>query len=160
MLLAAATPAAPATLAQLRVDLDGATLQVAVRDLADPASGRGDRQLAIDCIAACRHALHYREAIDDLPLGVWRFGDGGNLVFTSWVGGSAYRVRVYAVRARGVEKVLDTSSLGAPEVGMSRGGEILVATTARGDREPPASAPHRVTWLWRGKRFVHLPTPR
>ncbi|QYE34084.1 hypothetical protein KZX46_14950 [Polymorphobacter sp. PAMC 29334] len=148
--VAAAPPAA-----RLDVDIGSASYAVAVERGGATTSGA----LHIDCIAACRSAVHFTEAVDDVPLGLFRLWDGDNLVFTTWGGGSVYRVRAYAINARGVRKVLEAASRGAPAFTTATDGTTVVGTTERGDRDPPSAPLHRVSWTWRHDHFVRRATP-
>ena len=135
--------------ALLRVDLDGPVMLVAVRD--SLASGR---ELAIDCIAKCTRPIRYREAVADVPLGVFQPFDAEPVVVSLWAGGSAYHVRAYRLAVDGVTRVLDTATRSAPTVGVDAAGAIAVTTTERQD-DAGADAPLRtISWSWRGDRFV------
>lgn len=154
VLAAAAIAAAGASMALLRVALDGPEMVVAVRDDADEK-----RVLTIDCVAGCPRAVHFVEAYDDVPLGLVQPFDREPIVVAVGAGGSAYRVRAYRVTAAGVTRVLDASTLAAPTIGVSADGMIEVRTTERRDDRATKAEARVVTWTWRRGRFDRRRAP-
>lgn len=104
----------------------------------------------IDCLNHCPVSIRYLQDIGDTPLGLFRRWDGDDLVYSIWAGGSAYRVRVWAVTSHGVSQVLDVASRGRPDFLSARDGESLVRTyEADGGAQPERI----VTWRYRSGRF-------
>lgn len=99
---------APSLAAALRIDGDESTFMVQV------TGGLPDGyQITIDCTEKCTRPVHYREATGDTPLGLFS-RDQNDLAFSTWSGGSAYRVKVWSVAGGAVRKVLELSSRSTP----------------------------------------------
>lgn len=112
--------------ASLRVDADRATFLAIIEE--DRVHGY---KIQIKCVAKCSHSMSYSEPVGDSPLGLF-YGENG-LLYSKWAGGSAYRVRVWRVTDKGVEKVGEFASwhrepdftsdkLGRPAIRVYEGG--------------------------------------
>jgi hypothetical protein len=113
---------APSPVAALRVDGEASTFVVQVT-----GELSGDYQIAIDCTERCTRPVHYRETTSDTPLGLFS-RDQNNLVFSTWSGGSAYRVMVWAIAGDNVRKVVELSSRGTPNFWSDAQGRPTIET--------------------------------
>ena len=139
----AAAHAAP--VASLRVDANGATFVVAVREYRSAGY-----QIEVDCVAKCSRRFSYRESVSDSPLGLFT-RDRDDLVFSTWSAGSAYRVRVWRVSASGIGKIAELSSRGMPDFLSGRSGRPSIRTYEGDSGTGPM---HSVLWTYRDGRFV------
>jgi len=116
----------PTPVASLRVEAEQATFLATTEE--DRVHGY---KIQIKCVAKCSHAISYSEPIDDSPMGL--FYDENGLLYSKWVGGSAYRVRVWRLTDKGVRKVGEFASwhrepdftsdkLGRPTIRVYEGG--------------------------------------
>lgn len=111
----------------LRATSQGQTYWFKVREGAD-----GTR-LEVTCIECGDGAPAYREDTVDQLLGLFEPNDANDLVYSLWVAGSAYRVRVYAYGDGGVTRVLEAASFSYPRID-SWTGAVSVET---GERSSP-----------------------
>ena len=75
--------------------------------------------------------LHYAEEISDTPLGLFKRSDWDNLIYSTWAGGSAYRVRVWSVTDDGVQSLFEESSRGMPGFITDKSGRQIIRTYER-----------------------------
>jgi len=141
--------AATATLASLLVDTDGGRVAATVTER---GTGKGLlRQLSISCDGKCE-LEPYVEEVSEPPLGLFRLSDVTDNLVTTWVGGVAYVVRVYALSSTKVRKVLDVHSRGQPEFYMDDRGRdhirIFVTASERTIRIVQQD------WVWTGSKYV------
>lgn len=136
---------APSPVAALRVGGDASTFVVQV------TGGLPDGyQIAIDCIERCARPVHYREATGDTPLGLFS-RDQNDLVFSTWSGGSAYRVIVWSVAGDTVRKVVELSSRGTPNFLSDTYGRSIIETY---EGESVVAGLRRVRWTFTNGHFV------
>ncbi|EIZ78842.1 hypothetical protein WSK_2385 [Novosphingobium sp. Rr 2-17] len=145
-LLSSSAPVTPPA-ATLRVDGDQSTFMVEVTG--GLAAGY---QIAIDCTEKCARPVHYREATGDAPLGLFSRDQNG-LVFSTWSGGSAYRVRVWSVAGDTVRKVAEMSSRGRPDFLSDSHGWPMIQTY---ERIGSAAGLRRVRWTFVGGHFMRF----
>ena len=137
--------AAPVPVAALRVDGDVSTFVVQV------TGGLPDGyQIAIDCTEKCARPVHCRETTSDTPLGLFS-RDQNDLVFSTWSGGSAYRVMVWSVARDTVRKVVELSSRGTPNFLSDPHGRPTIETY---EGESVAARLSRVRWTFVKGHFV------
>ncbi len=116
------------------------------------------RVLTIHCINNCRSSSSYQEKIDDSPISAFWLWDGSPDLITIWAGGSAYRVRIYRVGKRGIEKVMEESTKTAPQFGIAPDQSLIVVL-----RNPESPAPQGSfqangnIWTWDGRRYRPAP---
>ena len=132
--------------ASLRVGAGDATFEAKV--VADERAGY---RLRIRCVEACSQPVDYH--LDtETPLGLFQLSDADDLLMSTWVSGSAYRVRVHRLTLQGVSMVLDAPTLGAPSI-LSNGNGWRVVTTVRKTERAAPGIVRRVIWAWDGSRF-------
>lgn len=108
-------------------------------------------RFVVDCVPGCLSAGRYSQDISDSPIGLFKLWDGDDLVYSIWAGGSAYRVRVWAVTARGVSQVLEASSRGRPDFLSGPDGAPEIRTyEADGGTQPQRP----VLWRYRAGTFA------
>lgn len=136
---------APSPVAALRVDGDASTFVVQVT-----GGLPNGYQIAIDCTEKCARPVHYRETTSDTPLGLFS-RDQNNLVFSTWSGGSAYRVMVWSVAGDTVRKVAELSSRGTPNFLSDANGRPTIETFEGASVDTRL---RRVRWTFIKGRFV------
>ena len=148
MLAAPAVPAQVELFTRLNVADQGleASVQLGSEDV-----GHG---LDVRCSAACRGFKAFHEDVPESPISLYIPSDADDLLYTTWGGGSAYRVKVYAISAAGVRRVLDEGSLGLPDFLTDAAGRRVVRTTWRSKRAGPSTRPKHADWTWTGARFI------
>ncbi|WP_170318441.1 hypothetical protein [Sphingomonas sp. PAMC 26621] len=107
-------------------------------------------QIAIDCTKKCAKPVHYQEATSDAPLGLFS-RDQNDLIFSTWSGGSAYRVRVWSVAGNTVRKVVELSSRGTPDFLSDSHGRPMIETY---EGDSVAVRLSRVRWIFVNGHFV------
>jgi hypothetical protein len=137
--------AATSSVATLRVDGDKSTFMVKVTE--DASVGF---RITIDCTERCATAVHYSEATGDTPLGLFS-RDQNDLIFSTWSGGSAYRVLVWSVANGTVRKVAELSSRGRPDFVTGSDGAPVIQTYEADGR---ATTLRRVRWTFAHDHFV------
>jgi hypothetical protein len=137
--------AATSTVATLRVDGDASTFVVQVT-----GGLPNGYQIAIDCTEKCVRQVHYRETTSDTPLGLFSRDQNG-LVFSTWSGGSAYRVMVWSVASDTVRKVGELSSRGTPNFLSDANGRPTIETF---EGASVAARLRRVRWTFIKGHFV------
>ena len=135
--------------ALLRVALDGPEMIVAVRD-----AGQDGRMLTIDCVKACRTSIPYRERIGDTPMGLFQPFDAEPVIMSVWSSGSAYRVRAYLLGPARTTRILNTSTLTAPEFLVTPTGAIVVRTSERRNERSDRNDTRKVEWTLIAGNFV------
>lgn len=140
LLSASASP-----VAALRVNGDQSSFMVTVTE--DASVGY---QITIACTARCAKAINYHETTGDTPLGLFSRDQNG-LVFSTWSGGSAYRVVVWSVSDDGVRKVAELSSRGRPDFTSGPDGTAVIQTYEADSAVLPL---HRIRWTFANGRFV------
>lgn len=104
----------------------------------------------IDCVRHCPAQIRYSQDIGETPLGLFKRWDGDDLVYSTWAGGSAYRVRVWAVTSHGVSQVLDVASRARPDFLATKDGVSVVRTY---EADSGVQPPTPVTWRYQSGRF-------
>lgn len=118
------------------------------------ASADAAHRFTVRCTARCGSFRDYGEDVASAPVSIHVPSDADDLIYTTWGGGSAYRVKVYAVTAAGVRQVLDEGTLGLPDFLTDAAGRFVVRTTWRPDRAAPGARARHTDWAWTGVRFV------
>jgi hypothetical protein len=135
-----------APVASLRVDANQATFLVTIEE--DHSHGY---QVQIKCVAKCSRQIIYRESIGDSPMGL--FCNDNGLIFSSWAGGSAYRVRVWRVTDHEIKKIGELASWHRPPEFMTdRFGRPVVRTYEGGFDFALSLRP--VSWIYKNGRFL------
>ena len=111
-------------------------------------------RFTVRCTAKCGSFRDYAEDVAFTPVSIHVPSDADDLVYTTWGGGSAYRVKVYAVTAAGVRQVLDEGTVGVPDFLTDVAGRFVVRTTWRPEKARSNSPPRHTDWAWTGARFV------
>ena len=122
-------------------------------------AGHSRRTFTVQCVAECVKPLHYVREIADVPLGLFRRWDGDNLIYSTWVGGVSYTVRVWSVEDHGVRLLFEQGSRGMPDF-MTDGSDRQIIRTY----ERPTDAAGRETsieaqpvlWRYENGSFVRL----
>ena len=86
------------------------------------------RTLNIVCSSGCTKESVLVSSFDDEPLGLFRLMDANNVVYFTSSSGSSYQIRAYELTPSRITKILDVSSLGAPEVKTQDGLETVRIT--------------------------------
>ena len=147
-LLASSAPAiSPA--ASLRVNGDISTFVVKVTGGVSSVY-----QIAIDCVENCAKPVHYGEGTSDSPLGLFS-RDQGDLIFSTWSGGSAYRVMVWSVAGDTVRKVVELSSRSTPDFFTDPRGRPTIETY---EGDSVAAPFRRVRWTFINGGFFRSKT--
>jgi hypothetical protein len=149
----AANSAGENTVASLSVSPDGRS-QFRVRVTESPDLRRW---LMIDCVEHCASAVHFKQEVDDFPLGLVDLEQDG-LIFTVWGTGCCYRVRVLRVTQRRADLIFETGSRGWPNV--SSGREVTIDTFMRPTDQSGREISKRLRathWLYNSGRFVAEP---
>lgn len=94
--------------------------------------GVGFREASLSCVGTCDGFIPYAEETLDNILSVEFDSDERNLMFVTWVTGSAYRVQAFSVSGRGFEARLDTGSRAPPAVLSFSGQTILILLDSQG----------------------------
>ena len=110
--------------------------------------------LTVDCVRACRAPIRYRERVGDTPLGLFQPFDAEPVVMSVWSSGSAYRVRAYSLSAAAVTRVLDASTLAAPEFLITPVGAIVVRTSERRNERSDRNDTRKVEWTITDGTFI------
>lgn len=131
--------------ASLRVDGDGSTFKVDITERASEGY-----EIAIDCVRRCPKPIHYRDVTADTPLGLFS-RDQNDLIFSTWSGGSAYRVVVWSVSDGRIRKVAELSSRGRPDFMNGSDGKPVIQTYEADSGADPLL---RVRWIFANGRFV------
>ena len=79
-------------------------------------SVRSEGTLTINCVRGCATPVSFSDDPAGKSIGLFRLTDNDNLLYTTWVGGSTYRLVIYAIDKTGPRKVLDEYSLAAPDI--------------------------------------------
>jgi hypothetical protein len=148
-LLISAKPIA-SPVAALRVDGDRSSFMVKVT-----GSAPNEYRVSIDCSERCAKPIHYAETTSDTPLGIFSRDQDG-LVFSTWSGGSVYRVLVWSVTDDGVRKVTELSSRGRPDFLSNADGEAVIQTYEADTGTAPL---HHVRWTFHQGRFARTTPP-
>lgn len=82
--------------------------------------------LSIDCLERCATRVAIKHNIGRTNLGIFRLSDANNLLFTTWVGGSSYRVIIYKIDGKNTKKVLDEYAIGGMDLIGSSGKNVVV----------------------------------
>ena len=126
-------------------DRERSDLRVEIQD------GPVGYRFVVDCVRGCLATSRYLQDISDSPIGMFKLWDGDDLVYSIWAGGSAYRVRVWAVTARGVSQVLEASSRARPDFLSGPDGAPEIRTfEADGGTQPQ----RQVLWRFRAGTFA------
>ncbi len=140
---------AASLVAALRVEADASTFMVQVT-----GGHPGGYQIAIDCTENCARTVHYRETTGDAPDGLF-FRDQNGLVFSTWSGGSAYRVIVWSVAGHSVQKVIELSSRGRPNFLSDADGRPAIDIY---EGESGVALLHRERWTFIKGHFIRAAT--
>ncbi len=141
-------------LAYLEMETDSGSVDIAVTDHGPQAakhSRSSSRVLNIVCAMNCT-GVDYVEPVDEYPLGLFRLSDLNDLLFSTWVGGSAYVVRAYKISAHGAVKVLDVHTIKSPEIFSGKNGHPEVKIYERASQRSTTVIP--ATLFWDGRRFI------
>jgi hypothetical protein len=114
-LFAAALLAAPPALAAN----DGDVRSQAIMDFGDAGYAvtvRYNGQITIECVRDCSRPARLVDDPAGTSIGIFRLTDNDNLLFTTWVGGSGYKLVVYAIDPSGPRKVFDEYTVAAPDI--------------------------------------------
>lgn len=141
-------PTLAETVASLQIDAGATTYQAKVDRV--PAGGY---RVMIDCVAPCHRPVRYREAVGDSPVGLF-VRDTDDLLYSIWSGGSAYRIRVWAMTDHAVRPVAVLSSRGWPEF-LSDGQGRPVIRTVDGDKG--GNPRPKSVWTYMRGRFTRTP---
>ena len=101
---------------------DGASAADRVRMRVDSAKGSyefavsDEGRVRITCVTGCRVPVNYEEDGGAIALGVFRPANADNLVFVTWVSGSAGQITAYVLDGTKTRRVFVESSLGTPDV--------------------------------------------
>ena len=131
--------------ASLRLDGEGSTFKVAITKQAPEGYA-----ISIDCVERCLKPIHYRDTTGDTPLGLFS-RDQNSLIFSTWSGGSAYRVVVWSVADYHIRKVAELSSRGRPDFMSGPDGVAVIQTYEADSSTDPL---RRVRWTFANGRFV------
>jgi hypothetical protein len=138
-------------LASLHVLIDSSEYDVEIMESDD--RGR-DRSIHITCASGCPRPARYEDDAPGFPLGVFAATDLYPLIFTTWGGGSAYSLVVFAVGSDGIRKVFDRHSRQLPSFEV-RGTRLTVETSEYSSHGAGTRRPLIVrSWAWDGQRFV------
>jgi hypothetical protein len=127
------------------LDADDAQLLAKIED------GPKGYRLVVDCVRGCIPRTRYVQDISDSPISLFRLGDGDDLLFSIWAGGSAYRVRVWKLSRGGVVQLLKASSRGRPDFVSTDDGAPAVRTY---EADSGLQDPHPMTWEYRNGNFT------
>jgi hypothetical protein len=154
LLLGQATPIQPTKpLSYLVLQGDETEFDAVVADVKH--SNGSERTLNIVCQKGCSGKVEFSERIDDFPLGLFRLSDVDDIMVTTWVSGSAYKVRVYSMSNKEIKKVLDVNSISTPTVTTDTRGHAMIVTFA--SRASGRGHSAQKIWRWRGGTFVSAP---
>lgn len=143
--LLSSSPPAASPVAALRVEGDKTSFMVKVTE--DISVGY---QITIDCTEHCTRVIHYRETTSDTPLGIFSRDQNG-LIFSTWSGGSTYRVVVWSVSDNDVQRVTELSSRARPDFMSGPDGTPVIQTY---EADTAAAPLHRIRWIFANGRFV------
>jgi hypothetical protein len=113
-----------------------------------------DGPLTIECTDGCASPVRFSDDPGGTAIGVFRLTDADNLIYTTWVSGSAYRTAVYVVGPNGVRRVFSEYSLGAVDlIGAAAGGPVIRAKqfVSQGTRKTVVRS-----WRWDKARGAFL----
>jgi hypothetical protein len=149
-------PDPPVREAELRVTTQaGGELLLSIEN----DEGRSRRTFTVQCVAKCVRPLHYVREIADDPLGLFRRWDGDNLIYSTWVGGVSYTVRVWSVGDHGVRLLFEHWSRGMPDFMTDDSDRQIIRTYERptdaAGREKSIDA-QPVLWRFENGSFVRL----
>jgi hypothetical protein len=130
------------------------TAQMAFDEQIYRVSAALDGPLTIECIEGCAGPVRFSDDPGGTAIGMFRLTDADNLVYTTWVSGSAYRTAVYAVGPNGVHKVFSEYSLGAVDLlGAVAGGPVIRVKqfVSQGTRKTVVRS-----WRWNAARKIFV----
>lgn len=131
-----------------------ASLRFADGDLvefrAEIQDGPNGYRAIIDCVRHCPVQIRYSQDVGETPLGLFKPWDGDDLVYSTWAGGSAYWVRVWAVTSHGISQVLEVASRARPDFLATKDGVSVVRTYEADSGLQPLRP---VTWRYQSGRF-------
>ena len=149
LLAAAAEPqSSTRPLSYLVLTGDDVEFDAAITDV--QLKGQTERTLNIVCQKGCASNVSFLERVDDYPLGMFRLSDQEDILLTTWVSGSAYKVRGYHLTGARVDKVLDVSSATTPTITLDLTGHSVITVTSR----PTSQSKLKInTWIWVDNRY-------
>ena len=118
------------------------------------ASADTGYRLIVHCASQCGAFKDYLENVSYAPLSIYSPSDSNHLLYTTWGGGTGYRVKVYALTAGGVRSVLDEPTVGLPDFLTDKKGRFVVRTQMRPERDGPEAPTKGLDWTWTGSRFA------
>jgi hypothetical protein len=113
-------------------------------------NGATERALNIVCQKGCSGDVKLFERIEDFPLGLFRMSDESDLLLTTWVSGSAYKLRGYNLTKSRIYKVIEVGSVSQPTISSNKGHLSITVSPMH------ASGRTKIiqkTYLWDGKSF-------
>lgn len=116
----------------------------------DVRDGVGFRKTRLSCVGNCDSFTPISEETLDHILSVQFDSDDRNLMFVTWVTGSAYRIQAFSVSSRGFEAQLDLGSKALPAVSNFSGQLVLTVLEPEGKSGDSCLR----AMQWNGSAFV------
>jgi hypothetical protein len=130
--------------------------QMAFDDQTYRVSAALDGPLTIECVEGCTTPVRFTDDPGGTAIGAFRLTDADNLIYTTWVSGSAYRTAIYEIGKGGVRRVFSEYSVGGVDLlGAAPGGPAIRAKqfVSEGSRKTVIRS-----WRWNKARktFVRM----